>query len=408
MLQHDLKLKWLYLDINSYFATIEQQLNPLLRYKPIAVVPVMADTTCVIAASQEAKALGIKTGTPVYKAKELCPKLELVKSRHDVYIEYHHKIIKEISKHIQVDQVLSIDECACQLSGNWNQEEIAVSIANKIKQGICENVGSYITCSIGIAPNRFLAKVATNIHKPNGLVVIRPEEIQQKLCALTFSSIPGIGSKTALSLIKNGINSVKDLFALDAKSLKKAFSSITGERMWYLLRGIDLPAPKINKSSITHSKVLAPELRNKNIAGVIIHQLLMQASSRARTEKLHATRLDIELLTTGGKIIKNYSKFYQANDSITLNNTLSTLWENTHYKHKFTELKKVGVTLSGFEDSSIQGSLFNEHNDEYIRKQNQRERLSKTLDDLNKKYGKNTVTLGILPELLKTKPSIPI
>jgi len=170
-----------------------------------------------------------------------------------------------------------------------------------------------------------------------------------------------------------------------------------------LLRGVDLPSPKTNKSSISHSKVLAPELRNKNIAGVIIHQLLLLAACRLRIEKLHVTRLDIELLTTEGKTIKHHSRFDKSNDSITLNDKLSTLWENTTYKHPFNDLKKVGVTLSGFEDNSIQGSLFNKHNDEYIRKQNQRERLSKALDDLNKKYGNNTVTLGIMPELLKTK-----
>ena len=119
MLHKSLKLNWLYIDINSYFATIEQQLIPDLRYKPIVVVPVEADTTCAIAVSHEAKMCGIKTGTNIREAKKLCPTLVLVKSRHDIYIEYHHKIIKEISKHIQVNHVLSIDECACELTGNW-------------------------------------------------------------------------------------------------------------------------------------------------------------------------------------------------------------------------------------------------------------------------------------------------
>lgn len=404
MFHNVLTLKWLYLDINSYFSTIEQQLNPALRYKPIVIVPVEADTTCAIAVSHEAKMCGIRTGTPIHEAKKLCPQLELVKSRHDVYIEYHHKIIKEISQHIQVNHILSIDECACELTGNWSNENVAITIAKKIKQGIKKNVGEYITCSIGIAPNRFLAKIATNMHKPDGLVVIRPNDIPQKIYEVSFSNIPGVGKKTQSRLAKYNITNTKDLYSYDAKYLRKAFGNITGERFWYLLRGIELPSPKTEKLSISHSKVLAPGLRNKNIAGVIIHQLLMQAASRLRTEKLHATRLDIELITAQGEVIKHNSRFQKVNDSLTLNEKLSNLWENTTYKYKFNELKKIGIKLSGFEDRGIQGSLFNEHNDEVIKAQNRRERLSSALDSLNRKYGKNTITIGISYEFLK--PSI--
>ena len=100
---HNLTLNWLYLDINSYFATVEQHHNPLYRNKPLIVVPLNSDTTCAIAASAEAKKLGVKTGTNVGKAKQMIPDLICVKSNHDKYREYHHRILKEIDKHIYID-----------------------------------------------------------------------------------------------------------------------------------------------------------------------------------------------------------------------------------------------------------------------------------------------------------------
>ena len=111
-------LKWLYLDFNSYFATVELQTNPAIRYKPVAIVPSVTDYTCAIAASYEAKKLGIKTGTMIFEAKKTCPNLICIKANHEKYIEYHHKLINEINKYIPIESVCSIDEVACKLIGN--------------------------------------------------------------------------------------------------------------------------------------------------------------------------------------------------------------------------------------------------------------------------------------------------
>jgi DNA polymerase-4 len=103
-------LKWLFMDLNSYFASVEQQERPELRGKPVAVVPMMTDSTCAIAASYEAKAYGIKTGTPIYEAKQMCPGLRCVLARHDLYVDYHHRILEEVVKHTPINKVWSIDE----------------------------------------------------------------------------------------------------------------------------------------------------------------------------------------------------------------------------------------------------------------------------------------------------------
>src|SRR5271155_2607639 len=113
-----LSLRWLYVDFNSYFASVEQQLRPVLRGKPVAVVPVETDSTCAIAASYEAKAFGVKTGTRIYEAKKMCPGLICVLAQHERYVDYHHRILVEVDKHIPVTAVCSIDEVACRLMDN--------------------------------------------------------------------------------------------------------------------------------------------------------------------------------------------------------------------------------------------------------------------------------------------------
>ena len=108
-------LRWLFLDLNSYFASVEQQLQPELRGKPVIVAPVGSDTTVAIAASYEAKRYGINTGTPVWEAKQKCPDLLITPARHERYVEFHDAIVAEIWKHVPVDKVCSIDEVACRL-----------------------------------------------------------------------------------------------------------------------------------------------------------------------------------------------------------------------------------------------------------------------------------------------------
>src|SRR3954467_10999982 len=113
-------LRWLFLDLNSYFASVEQQLDPALRGKPVIVAPVGSDTTVAIAASVEAKRYGIGTGTPVWEAKRLCRELIVTPARHEKYVEFHDAIIAEIWKHVPVTRVCSIDEVACRLLDNEN------------------------------------------------------------------------------------------------------------------------------------------------------------------------------------------------------------------------------------------------------------------------------------------------
>jgi DNA polymerase-4 len=147
---HSPALRWLYLDLNCFFASVEQQENRKLRGLPIAVVPMVSDSTCAIAASFEAKKFGVKTGTNIGDAKRMCPGLVLVEANHGSYVEYHEKVKKEVEQHYPIEVVASIDEVGLLLDQRRQSEPVALDLARRIKAGLRDKVGECITCSIGI------------------------------------------------------------------------------------------------------------------------------------------------------------------------------------------------------------------------------------------------------------------
>jgi DNA polymerase-4 len=173
----DSAINWLFIDLNSYFASIEQELCPELRGQPIAILPIAilpirveAQTGCCIAVSYQAKAYGVKTGFSVADAKVLCPHIILVEARPRLYVEYHHRIAAAIERCFPIQQVMSCDEFACQLLGRERTLLRATAIAYEIKREL-RTVDITLRCSVGLAPNRLLAKIAGDIQKPDGLMI---------------------------------------------------------------------------------------------------------------------------------------------------------------------------------------------------------------------------------------------
>jgi DNA polymerase-4 len=205
------RLRWLFLDLNSYFASVEQELVPSLRGRPMAVVPVVADTTCCIAASYEAKAFGVKTGTQVGEAKRMCPGIELVEARHELYVEYHNRIVEAVETVVPVSSVMSIDEMACRLIGREQPLLAALDLAQRVKAKIRDTVGSTLRCSVGLAPNRYLSKVASDMEKPDGLVALTPDILEAALLRLTPRDLPGIGPRMEARLHQAGIRTMQQL-----------------------------------------------------------------------------------------------------------------------------------------------------------------------------------------------------
>lgn len=382
----DKQVGWIFLDLNSYFASVEQQVRPELRGEPVAVVPVMADSTCCIAVSYEGKAFGISTGTGVKDAKRLCPAMQFVEARHELYVDFHHKIVDAVHRCIPVQKVLSIDEMSCKLMGREREITNARQIALQIKQQIKKDVGETLRCSIGIAPNQFLAKVASDMQKPDGLTVIQLSQLPSVLYALRPGNLPGIGPRMKRRLERQGVLSMQQLCALSSLEMGAIWGSVLGERYWHWLRGADFEEASFRQSSIGHQHVLPPKLRTKECAEGVLQKLLSRCSARLRRMRMWAHGISMYVSFSMGReknVWECHARIVECQDPITLLEAFHKMWKSCpDGKPTF-----VGVTLYDLVPDELHTvSLFGE--------EQTRVRLSQAIDGINAKYGSNTVYMG--------------
>jgi DNA polymerase IV len=390
--------RWLYIDFNSYFASVEQQLQPSLRGRPVAVVPAETDSTCAIAASYEAKAYGIKTGTPIYEARQLCPGLVCVLARHEHYVHFHHRILEEVDRHIPVTMVCSIDEVACRLMRNEQSVERITGIARAIKRGLAENVGEYVKCSIGVASNRYLAKIATDLKKPDGFTLIAQEELPHKLFSLKLRDLPGVGPNMEKRLYRAGIHDVRALWSLQPQHLRKVWGSVWGERMWYFLRGIEVPEQETTKSTIGHSHVMAPDLRDPSKAKYVARRLTLKSASRLRRMGYYASSFYLSARMENGTRLAGDERCYRAQDTMTFLHLLDTIWERLMRQGDGGRIKKISVVLYGLTAANeLQPELFDALPDADLKARAKSENMSHALDKINHRFGRDSVLVGMLP-----------
>ena len=398
-----MSLNALYVDFNSYFASVEQQLRPELRGQPIGVLAVMAETTCCIAASYEAKAFGIKTGTGVRDARKLCKDIIFVEARPPIYVQYHHQLIKIVESCTHVEKVLSIDEMVCFLTGSQQIKENALKLAAKIKREINKQY-PFISSSIGIAPNTFLAKTASNMQKPDGCVVIEDADIPQKLFSLKLRALNGIGTQMHTRLERYGIDSVEKLYAANKQQLRAAWGSIEGERYYDKLRGIEPYYIKNVRSSLGHSHVLPPEQRNIAGAKAVLHRLLQKAAMRMRSYDLLTSHISVKIKSRHNKT-KEMARFYNESAITATDNSLKLIESLETLLQEFVSIDAnfdpiaVGVNFAKLSNA-------NEYIDDlFAEKPSATEKkLNKALDILNLKYGKNTVYFAGAHDALKDAP----
>ena len=289
--------RWLFLDLNSYFASVEQQEDPRLRGRPVGIVPSAGENTCTIAASIEARRCGVRTGTPLREARRLCPGIVLRPARHALYVAYHHRVLAEVDRHVPVERVWSIDEVSVRLLGPQRRPAEALALARAIKAGLAARVGACIRCSIGLAPSRQLAKLATELQKPDGLVALGPDDLPAWLLALALRDFPGIGPRMAARLVRCGVVDAAGLWAMGPQRARLIWGGVQGERFWYGLRGADLPEPPLPATphSLGHARVLPPGLRDLASARHVTRLLAMKATARLRAAGCLATVLGLEV-----------------------------------------------------------------------------------------------------------------
>ncbi len=386
----NLPLRFLFLDLNAYFASVEQDARPSLAGKPVGIVPVLSENSILISASYEAKKYGIGTGTKVSDAIHKCPQINIIQARPPIYVHYHRQIKSILEQVLPIHKVLSIDEMSFILLGDEMIPNIAMNIAKQMKQILIKQIGPCIRCNIGIAPNTFLAKIASNMNKPDGLTTIKSLEIYDKIQKLQLKDFPGINTKMERRLIKARIYNTQDMLNATSKELVKAFGSIIGERWWYWLRGYEIPVPDRKRTTLGHSHVLPPEFRNSEGAKQVLIRLLTKASARLRSENLWCKGMSIYI--KGNK--RSWKEKINLHISQDLNYFMSVfldIWNPKLFQNPIL----VSITFFNlYKPEQITLDLFDHYNKSVS--------LSHALDSVNKKFGKNKVFLASMNDAKET------
>lgn len=391
-----------HIDMNSYFATCEQQDNPAWRGKPIGVCEHLGGI--IIAPSIEAKRWGIKTGTPVWEARKLYPQIILTKTNPDRYRFYTARFLKVFADYTDRIEKYSIDEAFLDLTKSCNIRgfedgrlqlldpwQEAARVIREIKLRMKTEVGDWITCSAGVSYSKLVAKIASDLQKPDGLVVVRPEDKNSLYDHLSLTDIPGIGHRQERNLNKLDIFTLRDLRDYPLSKLVTHFG-IGGyhlhsmgqlEGSWKESFGEDVVASPMK--SMGHMYTVPIEYRKQKILRPVLYKLSEMVAARLRANELMGNQIHVHAYNgaevhagRGAKI----GYYVQDGRDIYLE-ALALLRATASLKELETQTYFVGVTVAGLKSYSPQASLFEDVP--------RRERLATALDKINQKYEDFTV-----------------
>lgn len=221
----------------------------------------------------------------------------------------------------------------------------AIDIAKRIKLGLREHIGEAVRCSIGIAPNAFLAKIATDMRKPDGLTVLEPGTYQEKLFQLKLNDLTGIGYNMERRLHDAGVYTIEQLWHLPPKHARKIWGSVAGETFWYKLHGYEVPDKSTQKRVVGHSRILEPSLRPPDRAFNITKQLTLKAATRLRRYNLYASRFGLQVKGAHYERWSMDYSFSPTQDNFTFLKTLSRLWDRMMWDTRIQSIRKVSVNI---------------------------------------------------------------
>ena len=382
----------LFLDMNSYFASVEQQVQPTLRGKPIAVAPYIGGTGCCIAVSGKAKERGVRTGDLVRDAKKKCYDIKIVEARPALYQFYHREIKKVLDNNSPLSTPLSIDEFMIRLTGSDKSYYKSKKMALKIKSEILDFADS-LTCSVGISSSYFLAKIAGESKKPDGLTILKLNDLGSFYKTLKLRDIPGVNFRMERQLATRGINLLSDFYQKDLVYMSQTLKH-PGKVWYYRLRGYDVDRFEIKNKSCGHSHVLPPEFRTKQGALQVLEKLVYKTGYRLRRDGYLATGLAVSISFFEGEGIRDSKRFDSCNDTKSLLRYSYSIVDK--YKYWPTPKYVSVTTFNLIRNKQEQISIFAD-----IEKSKE---LSKATDEINDKYGAGTV---INSSFLKAKNSAP-
>ena len=348
----------LHVDMNAFFASVEQQCNPELRGQPIAVIG--TGRTVVTTASYEARKFGVKTGMNTWQARQACPQLIFVVGDNRKYADTSTKIVAMMRQYTPLVEVFSIDEAFLDVTGSLSLFGSAETIAYRLKAQIRHELG--LTCSIGIAPNKLLAKLASDMHKPDGLTIIRPERVAEILERLPVKELCGIGKKVEKQLADLNIFTCGQLGRTPVDRLKRRFG-VSGERLVMMGRGIDdlpviAPGDEDEVKSVGHSMTLVQDVSGREALAKYILQLAEMVGRRAR--RYHVTGKTVHLTIRYGDFTtlgKQQTRVAPTNSSEEIYRDAMAILETRDLGMQFGELKALSDITLAVEPGEILGLI---------------------------------------------------
>lgn len=389
-------LRYLFVDMNAYFASVEQHDHPSWRDKPLVVVPVAARTGCCIAVNYKAKAKGVRVGCPFWEAERICPGVIAAPARPERYVEIHKEIVRAVGRCIPITKVMSIDEMACGLMGEEREPAKAEAIGLAIKHEIKHNVGEVLTCSIGIGPNVMLAKVAGDMKKPDGLTVIRSEELPARLYSLKITDFPGIGPRMERRFHRYGITTTQQLLQLNVRALSVVWGSkVHAERWFHLLRGEEVADAPTRRRTVGHSHVLPPALRTPDGSRGVMVRLIHKACARLRSIGYWAGAMAVGVRYAEGVTWHTARKLPHCQDTLQWLLAFGEMWDER--PAEVGPPLQVWMALSDLVPAAAATPSL-------IPEERQSTALSHAMDAINRKFGKNAVRFGGIGGAEKSAP----
>jgi len=380
---------FLHIDMDAFYASIEQSLNPSLKNRPV-LVGGASERGVVSAASYEARRFGVHSAMPLFEARRKCPQAVIVPVRMPLYRDFSAKIMNVLEDFSPLIEKISIDEAFMDISGTeklWGPRE---RVARIIKERIRSKTS--LSCSVGIAPLKFLAKIASDMQKPDGLTIIRENEVDEVIRLIPLGEVPGVGDKMKSSLRNMGLRFLGDLKGFSERDLVNRFG-IFGRRLYLYSRGIDrsVVKPNVERKSVSSEDTFS---RDTSDQAVIRRQLLIQSETvgqRLRNSSLVGRTITLKLKTSDFRVITRNTRLARPTDcSHLIYSTGCSLLEKMD---PLPSLRLIGIGVSQL----LHADLLNEQMSLFSEKRPGEERwrgVERAMDRVREKFGDEAIRLG--------------